>query len=710
MLGIAAFTQKEGKFFLTDDQQAKLKGYGFNDKFIQDLTTALNQPQADEKVGKDVALMGALLGEATSRIDSLTAKIESMKKEKETSAALIQQKERELAELQGKVKILSELPDVDPTKTGANAAAPSIDLNNMEQLGGLPGEMFALNRPYNRRAQAALLAVQGKTLAIENPSSIDYSTLREDLGAYYRQVWKEKIQSYLVELPTVRTIFPTESGHQDLDTLVNLFLGEFSQADNTIGSDFDKVVKGGYEFSHETLRMFDVMFVHKFKDLKQLEKLWIGSLNREGSKVIKWSFIEFILVETAKKLHNERELRTINGVRKNPKVNEPGLAMEAADGLYEFLRKKVDGHIDYTVDGGTTGKTVYQLKPFILPRITPGNIGEVFFQGTSMIPSEYRDSGRIRLYIPSYMLVWYHKYNEAKYGQNIDYQAGITYVKEYPSVKIVTIPNADGHCRIFWTFEGNVKTYEHIAGEMLDFQMEQQDWALKVWSNWKESTWAEAVGYKYTDDNKSQMDGSRQMIWLNDYDLSETTFIKGAANQNPSVALHTSVETVANSSLYTITDIADAKVGQRVTIKCGVDGEEGVEIKKEDKFSLISAAWNPKAGDTITLMKRSDGKFIELGRTTGASGAFQFEPDSTTPDVTGADTFVTGINTKETAITNLTNAQEGVIYTIHGSGSTNASTIANSGNFVLTDAMTLSDGKFIKLVKADGKFYEITRG
>ena len=39
------------------------------------------------------------------------------------------------------------------------------------------------------------------------------------------------------------------------------------------------------------------------------------------------------------------------------------------------------------------------------------------------------------------------------------------------------------------------------------------------------------------------------------------------------------------------------------------------------------------------------------------------------------------------------------------------STIASGGNFVLTEAITLSEGKFIKLAKAaDGKFYEVARG
>ena len=126
-----------------------------------------------------------------------------------------------------------------------------------------------------------------------------------------------------MELPSIESIFPLESGYQDLATLVNIWLGEFSQAGNE-ESDFDKVTKGSYEFDDETLRMFNVMFAHRFNNLKALEKTWIGTLNKEGSNPIKWSFIEYILAETAKKLHTEREQRRINGIRKDPNLTEPG--------------------------------------------------------------------------------------------------------------------------------------------------------------------------------------------------------------------------------------------------------------------------------------------------------------------------------------------------------------------------------------------------
>lgn len=718
ILGLTAFNKVDGKESLSDEERAKLKEYGFSDRFLDDFNASLQNPQSQEATAapsQQVAAITAVLGQTTDQLQVKTAELDALRQsvatDKAAHAAAIKAKEAEITALNEKIQALSALPETDPGKGAGSSAAnvPAFDLANEQQLGGLSGSFFSLDRPYNQRARAALLANEGKMLAVAAPSSVDYKALQDDLGAFYRTRWSDRLQSFLVELPTITKLFPTEAGHQDLETLVNLWLGEFSQADSSDKSEFDKVSKGSYEFGHETLRMYGVMFVHKFQSLKALEKSWIGYLNREGSNPVKLSFIEFLLVETAKKLHNERELRYVNGVRKEPDPDKPGRAMAAADGIYEYLRKRVEGHTDFTPDGGTTGKTVYQIKPFALPRITPGNIGEVFYQGTSMIPSVFRDTGKIVLYIPSFMLPWYHKYNETHYGQNTDYKAGINYVKESPAVRIETIPNADNHHRIFWTVEGNIKSFTHVSGEMLRFQIEQQDWTIKVWSNWKESIQAEAVGYKYT--NRADMDGSRQLIWCNDYDLPETYFIEADKDSNPDALLHSSIVTVANSKEYEITDIANAEVGKVISLKCGADGENGVKIKKADKFSLLTAEWSPKKGDVIRLMKRADGKFIEIGRASAAADSYQFAADETTPSVQGATVFITNENTKATAITDLTDAVAGTVYTIHGAGDTNASTIANGGKFVLSAAMTLKAGSFIKVVKADdGKFYEVARG
>jgi hypothetical protein len=713
ILGLSEWALNEqGVKIVTDEEREKLKSMGFSDQFLTGFTNALAkdfeeeaEPQAEPE-GVQLATLRGLLSQTATQLAQSQQDLANLQAINTTDKAVIAQKSKEIATLQEKVKTLSEAAENDPGKGAQHqAAAPAqaFNLDDNQQLAGIAGEMYSMESAYNQRARAALLARRGIMLTAPAASSTDYSRLQNDLGAFYRIPWQERLQSLLFNLPTIESIFPLESGYQDLATLVNVWLGEFSQADNT-ASDFDNVVKGGYEFDNETLRMYSVMFAHKFTNLKELERTWIGSLNLEGSQPIKWSFIEYLLSETAKKLHNEREQRRVNGVRKDPDLNEPGKAMEAADGLYEFIRKKVDGFVDVN-----NGNTVYQIKPFVLGTLSVANIGEKIYQATSQIPAEIRDSGQLRLYMPSHMIVWYHKYNEAHYGTNQDYKADIMYVKEYPSVLIKAVPNADNHHRLIWTLEGNIKTFEHMAGEMTRFSIEQQDWTLKVWANWKESIWARAVGYKYTD--PTAMDGTRQLIWCNEYDRPDNYFVTAEPDTNPDAKLHTSIVTVANTSKLSITDITNAAEGKIITLKCG-STDKGVQIAASGKFSLLASAWDPAVGDWIKLMKRSDGKFIEVARNTAAtSDALAFTADDTTPSVDGATVFVTDVNTEATAITALDDAVVGVIYTIHGAGSTYASTIANSGNFVLTAAMTLSEGHFIKLVKAeDGKFYEVARG
>lgn len=720
ILGITEWAKAENKNVLTSEQQEKLKVMGFSPTFLTAFSAALkddfkeNTPTGGAQGGENGAegntsnaVISGLLADMTAKLATAQAEMETLKTEKGTLSLEVEAKKKDIQTLQAKVDILSNTQESDKGVGAQHGkldpeATLKMDWKDEKQVGGLAGEMFAMDRPYNQRLQAKMLFNQGISTQTPMASSIDYSRLKEDLGAFYRIPWQDRLQSFLVQLPTIEKIFPLESGYQDLAVLVNIWLGEFSQSDNT-ESDFDNVTKGNYEFDDETLRMFSVMFAHKFKNLKALEKSWIGSFNKEGSQVIKWSFIEYILAQTAIKLYNEREQRRINGVRKEPDLNKPGKAMAAADGLYEFINKKVNGFIDIN-----NGKTIYQIKPFELGELTQENIGEKLYLGTSMIPSVLRDSGSFACYVPSHMIVWYHKYNELHYGQNQDYKAGILYIKEYPSVKLIPIDNADNHHRVIWTMDQNIRTFEDAPFEMTKFSIEQQDWTLKVWSNWKESIWAMAVGFKYT--KKEDMDYTRQMIFTNEYDRPSYFFIDAEKDANPDAAYHTSIATVANTNIFAITDIDNATAGVSITLKCG-SVDKGVTIAQSDKFSLISAAWNPKKGDTIKLMKREDGKFIELSRETGASDALAFAADAIAPSLLGGDTFVTDVNTKATAITNFADVVDGKIYTIFGNGSEFASTIANAGNFVLTAAMTLSTGKFIKLVHtADGKFYEIARG
>jgi hypothetical protein len=86
--------------------------------------------------------------------------------------------------------------------------------------------------------------------------------------------------------------------------------------------------------------------------------------------------------------------------------------------------------------------------------------------------------------------------------------------------------------------------------------------------------------------------------------------------------------------------------------------------------------------------------------------------DDTTPDVSGANTFKTSANTGATAITALDNEVVGAYYTIICGSLTNATTIADGGNFSLNGAwVPAAVGDSITLfVTAADSYYEAGRG
>ncbi len=687
-LGIAAFVEIDGKKTITEEQKQRLTE-NFGEQFVAKLEGSLAS-DTDVTIESSAEAIADLQAKLQLAVEAKTA----LEAEKATFASTIEAQKKVIGVLGGK-------PETDPVPVPVPQTDAAWDEKNEKFLGGIQAPFMAIDEQhmYNKRAYAQLMFMNhGLSIPVPKASSMDYVQLKTDLGDFYRVRKQERIQSFLQKLPSLETIFPLESGYQDQAALVNMFLlDDFSQADNT-SSTFDNVIRGSYKFEGEIITMYDVMFAHKFTDLKTLEKTWIGYLNREGSNTMKWSFIEFIMVETAKKLHNERELRRIKGVRVNPTPNVPGTSLAASNGLLKFIKNQL---------------AAFKLRPFVMGEWTDTTISDYVRRGTSYVPPVVRDSGNLVLYMSPDALTAYHRNNESLYGTNMDYKGSFDYVKEYPNVPIVAVPNMAESQRMIWTLKGNIILLEDQPGEMLQFNFEQQDWSLKVWSNWKESLWAYLVGKKYASLAAIPTDFSTQLIFVNDVDIPASYYVAMAADDtSPSVSQHTSLVSVANTVATAITTIDDAVVGQEIRLKCG-SVTNAITIAKSGDFSIISAAWNPALDDVLILKKRSDGKFIEISRTTAADvGTIAFDADDATPSVTGGTSFVTDVNSTATAITNLDNAVTGVVYTIHGAGTTNASTIANSGNFVLTVAMTLSAGKWITLQKSvsDGKFYEISRG
>lgn len=131
----------------------------------------------------------------------------------------------------------------------------------------------------------------------------------------------------------------------------------------------------------------------------------------------------------------------------------------------------------------------------------------------------------------------------------------------------------------------------------------------------------------------------------------------------------------------------------------------------------VSSYWKEGAGVTY-----SGKKFSSLDELKAADATEQIifmnwpmtevDPDATTIDGKTDMFFKTGVNTKATALTDITNAQEDVIYRIEIGDEAYPTTIAKSGKFdQLTAAWSPTKaGEYIKLYCKDGKFYDVERG
>jgi len=216
ILGLSEFHEVEGKLSLTEEEKATLAKYGFTSKFVADFEAALNTP--DEPKGNkgqtasaEVAVVAALLAQTTEQVTALTEELNRLKASASASAEQIAAKEAKIKELNDKVAALSALPEPDNGATAGrtgNGGAQAFNIDDDKQLGGRQGVMFGLDRPYNMRAKAALLAREGRLLAVEDVDRNDFKTLTDDLGAFYRTPWRDRLQSFLVELPTIEKNFP----------------------------------------------------------------------------------------------------------------------------------------------------------------------------------------------------------------------------------------------------------------------------------------------------------------------------------------------------------------------------------------------------------------------------------------------------------------------------------------------------------------------
>ncbi len=68
----------------------------------------------------------------------------------------------------------------------------------------------------------------------------------------------------------------------------------------------------------------DAMIKLKFGPMKELERMYIGYLNKEGSDPIKWSMIEFCILNSLETAQVEQNKRRMRGIYVKPETGVAG--------------------------------------------------------------------------------------------------------------------------------------------------------------------------------------------------------------------------------------------------------------------------------------------------------------------------------------------------------------------------------------------------
>ena len=443
---------------------------------------------------------------------------------------------------------------------------------------------------------------------ISGQGVIDYSDLFGKAGEYIVRR-TDLILAYFRTLPDVNHIFPLVSNIQNKEIAPGASFGELSQ-----GYRAGKIFKGSVLFTAEIYSVVDVMFKFLFKDLIKLEKQYIGYMNREGSNVIKWTFIEWIMVYFGEQLRNEQNRRRIIGTRTPQQNVVANPAMLAADGGYRAIERveeelKVQPNKEFGLYSEATTVDYY----------------ESFWDWVSQILDSMAG---YKLYANAKHRPWYIRGFRKKYGKDTDFTGVSSSELNDVDANIVWVPNMPkNNFKVFITFPGNVENYEDKPNEMLGFYFER-DWEeIGVMSRWKEGSGLQQAGIQFkTIEELKKSEHEFHWIFTN---LPATkleadqSIIDGKQN--------TLFLTGENTQAVSITDIANFDKNFVYKVVCG-STENATTIEKAGKFAKISEKWEPKKegdyikfyaeledyedtidGETVTLT-RPTGNFLELER------------------------------------------------------------------------------------------------
>lgn len=546
---------------------------------------------------------------------------------------------------EGQAKILGAISDLKETiskmgaqsqeaKPEATVVAPVAvtGLHTSEAAFGIKHPFFSTSKRYNR------ILVEGKITGA--PSVTDRNALEADVTAYaegltarigelkeaglltaIRQgkvdltalstdteigtrqfnIRRDMLIARIVTLPSLSDIFPTVSNVQSGQVITNVLLSEISQSYQA-----GEIFKGGAEFLPEKAVVHDAMAKVLFEDMKQLEQSYLNYLNREGSDPVKWTLIEWIILQLAIQINNERAVRSVVGCRVEPVKGQPSPANFASTGvLWRLISLFEDKKLLPFTDSALAN---YSAADF-------GDVVVAFVEKIMVVQPEL--GKKMTIYLNATHIPMYRKWYRATFGKDMDFEGEAKSKVSYHDNPIKWVPNMGNLKFMFATIEGNIELLQNIPGEEYNTKFERHLEEVMSYSYWKEGSCAGFVGKAFqTLSALIANAGAGQYVFMNWPAIeiaadATTPSVKDAAGADLGFLLKTG----ANTKGTAITDILGVKAGVVYRIECGSINNAST-IAKDGKFSELTAAWEPaNVGDYLKVYYNpATNKFMEVGR------------------------------------------------------------------------------------------------
>lgn len=637
------FVEKASKNELTEEEWGKIDA-AFKEKFGVTISDAMaeNDTSASNKADRDAAL--AIINAATGtggegspensdgaddspKPASLEAGVQSIV----TKLDNVTTQNKELKE---KIEKMAKnaTPDVAQTVTRKLVAVGPGHTD--KHLFGIEHDLFAMNNRWNKIARNTneaklsdpskedFVAFQSATYKYGHSIADRYRYLKENnmldqlgkdaasfsndttelagagLGDQYVVLRQDALIARILAIPTVYDLFPRRYGVQDRELMTIAYFDELSQA-------YQKghVFKGGMKLQPEMAYVDDAMFKAEFGPMKEIERQYIGYLNSEGSDPMKWSMIEWQLLNMYKVLVNEQNTRVIRGCYVKPETGVAGSYLNAGTGLLYTLQRyihenKLLPHSDDAYNSYTDATMLDAVNAFI--------------EDVIAVLDEDENLENKFIYLNKRHQSWWIKNIRAKFGKDTDFTGPESYKFVVPDfgVKIKWVPNLGDLKLMFIQEHGNLQAIEFVPGEMLKVDFDRAMELMHVWSTWKEGFSGFIVGKSFS---------TLTALIANNYSMQQIFMNRPATELAADATTADATKnywfvTGTNTAAKALTDITGAKKGVVYVIEIG-DATFPTSITKAVKFAGITEDFEPTAvGDYIMVTLKADNTFMELER------------------------------------------------------------------------------------------------